>query len=685
MKATLAAGVTACAVIASPCAFAQTPPAPKPDEGVKKLEKVTVTASPLGREAAEMAQPVTVLSDEDLRRKRASSIGDTLGNELGVSSSAFGAGSGRPIIRGLDGPRIRVMQNGIGTLDASTLSPDHMVTTEALNAEQIEILRGPASLLYGSGAIGGVVNVVSNLIPRKRLNALEGTVEGRLATGNDERTGAFDLGGGSGNIAWRLNGFQRRTSDYKIPDDAHSPFAPEHGHEGGPHEEPHGRLPNSDVDARGLGAGASWVGDRGYLGASVEGLRSDYGIPSGEGVRIKLRQDRTEVAGELNDPMRGFTRARLRFGATDYMHDEIEATGEVGTTFRNKANETRFELAHAAFGGWTGTVGLQHQDRKLSALGEEAIIPRTKSRATGVFVVEETDWRDLTFDAGLRYERESRHPDGELQSRDFNLVTPAMGIVWRLSPDYRLGVSLTQAQRAPSIEELYTLGAHHATATFEIGDANLKKEVSRNVDVTLRKATGDMRWKVNVYANRIRDYVYAASQDTDGDGVADRVDADGALDPEGEFLLQRYSQARARFHGLEAELTYRPEGSNVGVRVFGDMVRGKLEDGTNLPRIAPGRIGIQVDWRRGDWTTNLTAIHAFEAKRLAPLEAPTPAYTRVDGEIAWQLESGSARRLVVFLQGTNLLNREIRLHTSYLKDVAPLMGRSLTLGLRGDF
>ena len=620
-------------------------PAQQVPQPTLKQERITVTASPLARGETEMAQPATVLDEEALRRKRAANIGDTLANELGVHSSAFGAGSGRPIIRGMDGPRIRVLENGLGTGDASSVSPDHAVASETLRAEQIEILRGPASLLYGSGAIGGVVNVVSRLVPRAPAQGLTGDIEARTSSGDRERTAGANLNGGSGSLAWHLDGFKRRADDYRIPG---------------------GRLPNSDVDSRGAGAGASLVGAWGHAGGGVQRTESDYGVPTGEGVRIRMKQDRAEVSAEMAD------RLRMRASRSDYRHDEIESDGAIGTTFTNRATEARLELRHS--GAVRATVGTQWQDRDLAAIGEEAILPRTRSRAGAVFVVADKDLGNLTFDAGVRAERETRRPEGELPHRRFTLVTPALGIVWKLPDGYRLALAATQAQRAPSPEELYSNGAHHATATFDIGDPFLRREVSRNVDLTLRSTGGAVRWKLNAFANRVRDYVYAASVDEDGDGVADRVDD--------EFLVQRYTQASARFRGLEAEIEYRPGGA-WGMRAFGDMIRARLADGTNLPRIAPARLGVEADWRAGAWSANATVVRSFAQERTAPLETRTPSFTRVDLELAWRF--GAREAATVFLRGTNLLDEEIRLHTSYLKEVAPQMGRSFTLGIRAMF
>lgn len=680
MKASLLACAVASAFACPVAGWAQQAPADPKNESKnepKKIEQITVTASPLNRAQTELAQPATVLDSEELRRKRAASIGDTLARETGVQSSAFGAAAGRPIIRGLEGPRIRVLENGIGTMDASSVSPDHVVTTESLHADQIEILRGPASLLYGSGAIGGVVNVVSNLIPRKPVAGLEGDFEARAGSANRERTASANLNAGAGEWALHLDGSKRRTGDYRIPSAAR-----QHANEFRDEPIAGDRLPDSFVDAKGGGVGGSWVRSGGYVGAGIETLENTYGIPTGEGSRIHMRQNRYTIAADQAQPFAGVARVQARLGHTNYRHEEIEASGDIATRFRNKATEGRLEIAHAPWlGGVTGTLGVQFQDQDLSALGEESLFPRTRSRGTGVFLVEQRTIGSVTLDAGIRGERATRRPTVETEQfafavdRDFTLVTPAFGAVWKFAPGYNASVSVTQAQRAPSTEELYSFGHHGATNTFEVGNATLGKEVSRNIDLTVRRTEGETTWKANVFANRIRDYIYTASVDADGDGEPDRLDG---------VLVQRYSQADATFRGVEAEWGYRPRDAGWGVRVFGDLVRARLAGGENLPRIAPARLGMQLDQRWGDFSAWVSAIHAFAQRRAAPLESSTPGYTRVDGEISWRLSSARAVT-TIFLQGTNLLDQSIRLHTSYLKDVAPQMGRSVTLGLRTEF
>ncbi len=650
----LRSGAIALACAASPSAIAQTAP-PSPS----KIGTVTVTASPLGASETEMTQPVTVLTDEDLRRRQSASIGDTVGRELGVQSSAFGPAAGRPVIRGLDGARVRVLQNGIDTLDVSSISPDHMVATDALNARQVEILRGPASLLYGSGAIGGVVNVVNGLIPSAVPANPTGSFDLRTGEANSERTGAFDLTAGGGSFAVNANALARKTRDYDTP---------------------LGRLANSDVDERGGGLGGSWVGERGYFGLGVSSLRNDYGIPTPEAPRIAMEQTRVDAAGEHSSPFSVFTGAKFRAGYNDYEHREIEPSGEVGTVFSNKAWDSRLELAHRPWQDGKGALGFQFQDREFSALGEEAIIPKTHAKAAAIFLVEQKRWSEWTLEGGIRFEREDRKPEGELPSRLFKLSTFSAGVIRKLAPGIELAFNATHSERAPSIEELYSNGPHHATETFDVGDPNLRKESSRNVDLTLRGKAGSMSWKVSAFASRAKDYVFASSTDLDGDGIADRVDELGEIAQDGEFLVQRTSQADAKFQGIEAEWRYRPAGDGVGYRVFGDYVRGKLSSGENLPRMSPGRIGAEVDARAGAWGGWLSAMRVDKQAKAAPLESATPGYTRVDAEVTYV-----AGMLTFYLQGSNLLDEEMRVHTSYLKDFAPLMGRSFTVGIRGDW
>ena len=641
------------------------------------LDAIEVRASPFaGHTDLEMAQPATVLRGERLQRRQATNLGDTLSGEAGVQSSSFGAGAGRPIIRGLDGPRIRVLDGGVGTADLSTISPDHQVTGEPITARQIEVLRGPASLLYGSGASGGVVNVVTNRIPESPQEGIFGSVELRGASGTRENAGVLQLDGGTSGFAWHLDGYKRNTGDYAIPG-AQTPSDPASARD---------RLPNSFTRSDGFSLGGSWVGDRGFLGASYQELNSLYGIPTPDASRIDMHQHRADIAGELFDPLPGFTRLRVKLRDSKYQHAEIESTGEVGTTFKNDGNEQRYELTHAPLAGWTGVLGVQLENKTISALGEEAIIPRTRNKSSGLFLVEDMKWRDFHFELGARGGKEKRNPDDPNPARDFSLASYSGGAIWNFTPGYGLALNLTSSQRAPTTEELYSNGAHVATATFELGDATLAKEKSRNIDLSLRKTAGAWRGKVGVFQNRITNYVFARNLDSDGDGVADRVDDTGALDPAGEFQLIQYSQAEARFRGFEVEISYRPEASPFGMRLFGDRAEGRLTGGGgNLPRISPSRLGFEADWKQGAWSAYGTLLRVFRQDRVAELESSTPGYTRLDAGVEYMLKASDRVTTTLFLRGNNLLDEDMRVHTSFIKDFAPLPGRSIVAGVRANF
>ncbi len=645
---------------------------------INNLPGVVITASPFkDRNELKMAQPISVLEGDNLRRKREVSLGDTLANELGVASSSFGPGAGRPIIRGLDGPRIRVLENSVGSLDVSALSPDHAVSAETLSATQIEILRGPATLLYGGGATGGVVNVVTNRIPNQLFKSPNGNFEMRGNTATQERAGSFNTNISFGQSSWSFGAFKRKTEDYSIPGRADNTDSTGEKNV----------VRNSAVDQQGGSIGGSFVGERGFFGGSISGMENTYGIPGPDGASIDLKQVRYNLAGELDQPITGFDKIKVHMGYNDYKHNEIEANGEVATRFKNQGLENRIELLHAPLFNWQGVLGVQFQDRSFSALGEEAIIPVTKSRSTGLFLVEERSWDRLRLEFGGRFEHASRNPQNNIdQSRSFNLFSGSVGALWEFVDDYSLGLSATRGQRAPAIEELYVNGAHHGTATFQIGENTLAKETSYNIDLSLNKTAGMIRWKANAFYNRFNNYIFLRSVDIDGNGLADRVDEDGMLDLQGEFLVQNTSQGGATFYGAEAEMLVSLKPDEIDFRFFTDYVRGKLDNNHgNIPRTTPVRFGFDLNHRTGPWTTHLNTVHVLRQSKTATLETSTAAYTLMNFEVSYRIKKTRSSGVRVFLQGRNLLNEEIRVHTSFLKNFAPLPGRTLVVGFRGDF
>ena len=652
---TLCARAIACAFAASSVAHAQS-------------DAIYVT--PLTTDESSVVQPASVLRGEELRRRQASSLGDTLDREPGVHSGGMGPGATRPVIRGQDAPRVRVLDNGLGTMDVSNISPDHQSTVETLGATQVEILRGPATLIHGGGAIGGLVNVVTKRIPRDRMQGVAGAAELRQGAGGREYTGLVDLNGGTGGLAWHVDAFSRHAGDY---------------------DGRRGRVANSFVESRGANLGASFVGDRGHVGLGAQMLDGFYGVPGGEMARIDLDQKRYDLEGELRNPMPGFARIRARLGRNDYRHNEIEQTGAIATRFENNGTEGRLELTHRPLGPFTGVLGVSGHERRFSAVGEESFVQPVRSRNDALFLLEEARAGNWRFELGGRVERERHRPEAASgpPMRSFSPTTWSGGATWAFMPGYSAAATLTRAQRAPAIEELYANGPHHATATFEIGDNALGKEVSRNFDVGLRKTAGAWRWKAGVYANRFRNYVFGQFQDVDGNGVfnsrLDRVDETNAADPAGELLRLRYRQANARFRGLEAELAWRPQGA-WGMRLFADAARGRLEGIGNVPRMSPSRLGLEGSYGAGPWGAHASLLRVMRQDRIAAeQETVTPGYTRLDAGLQYRVRHGGQVVSTLFLQANNLLDKDMRVHTSFIKDAAPLPGRSLTAGVRATF
>lgn len=658
---------------------------------VERIDTIVITANPFLDFFFGTAKPVTVLKGDALRQKRGATIGETLANELGVQSSAFAPGAARPIIRGQDSARVRVMDNGIDSLDVSCISPDHAVSIDTFNARQIEILRGPMTLLYGSGAIGGLVNVVSDRIPLVAANATKNDdltpnsqVEARLADATSEQSLAAAHNGWNvdKSTAWHLDGFSRSNGDVKIPVAANVDFAD---------GTKNGKLANSAAKSRGGALGVTQqFGGTHSAGVSVSKLETEYGIPNEDAARIELKQTRADFAGELNAPFSGVDKLKLRVGQNNYKHTEFEASGAAGTLFENKAYEARIELHQSPSDEQRRVFGVQFSKRDFSAIGEETIVPKTKTDTQSAFVVQQMLIGQNKLELGGRIEQENHKPENGLAARKFSLVSTGVSGTTQLAPQTTLFAGVNYSERAPSIEELYSNGAHIATQSFDIGAANLAKEKASSIEIGIARnveGVGYASWKINLFANQIKNFTYRSSEDTNGDGIADVVDDKGELSEDGGFLLLRTAQARAYFRGAEAEISFKPV-SNVSVRAFADTVRATVSGGKNdgnLPRIAPTRIGASAQWLIGPVTIGTTVTAVQRARSLAALETPTAGYTRVDADFAWKLDTGFKQKVVFSLSGKNLTNREIRNHTSFLKSFAPQAGRTFIASVNANF
>jgi iron complex outermembrane receptor protein len=671
---------------AAAVAFASVPfgtvlaaPAAAPADG---LSEIVVTASPFERSPLEIAQPTIVLSGETLRRDLAASLGETVAKQLGVTGSYFGPNASRPVIRGLGGERVQMLEDGAEALDVSALSSDHAVSIEGVAADQVEILKGPATLLYGNGAVGGLVNVRTNRVHSTLPSEVNGAMELRGDTALGERTGAARIDAPIGPIALHVDAFHRSTDDVRIPDYAPSRVEREILAANGEGFGPRGRIANSDGTAEGEAIGASYVGARGYLGVGFTRYVTNYGLPGAEatatgGPRIDMAQNRYDVAGALDGGDGWFRKLRYQGAYSRYEHAELEADGAVGTQFDQTGYEHRVVLDHA-LGAWRGTAGAQLRDVDFVALGDEAFVPASRTRNTGAFVFEErpVDLKHgtLTFELGARAERQTIRPDDTRNLPDYSgtSATGSAGVVWTFRPDVALAVNLTHAERHPTSTELYADGPHAAVQRFEIGDPTLGREQSNALDVSLRSA-GDaaVRWQVNAYVNDFADFIYLQPLGRVQDG----------------FDVYAYRHGGARFAGLEGELNV-PLGTvrdgTVAVRIAGDYVRATLDGGTPVPQIPPLRAGAELSWRSDAAGASLSLWRYARQSRVAEFERPTDGYTMVDLDLDRHVHTAFGS-LLLFVKGGNLLNVDARRHTSALKEFAPLPGRSLTAGARLEF
>jgi iron complex outermembrane receptor protein len=637
-------------------------------------EEIIVTSTALRENPLEIAQPTAVVAGDELRRQIAASIGETLSQELGVSSTYFGPSASRPVIRGLGGDRVQVLQDGVASLDVSSLSQDHAVTLEPVVSQQIEIIKGPAALLYGSGAAGGLVNVVSNRVPLERApRPVSGAAEIRGDIATEERTGAFSLEGGAGPVALHTDYFDRQTDDVEIPGFAQSD-ALRRGllDEGATPDEVRGGLPNSASESRGGAFGAALIGDALKGGAAWSRYETRYGIPGEDAAFIDMKQDRYDARAQL-DLAGPITRVQFNGSFNDYTHTEFEAPDEPGTVFIQDAHELRVAADHELGRGWRGTLGAQYVDIDFQALGEEAFVPRSSTTATSIFAFEERHFERWTIELGARAERQEIAVDAAtgLPDYDKTAISLSAGAIWKLSDDHALALNLTRTQRNPQPAELYADGPHLAAQRFEIGDPDLDRETAVTADVSLRRSGENLQWTLSAYYNDYRDYVYASPTGDERD----------------DLPVFAYLQDGAKFHGFEAELIVpllRRDGEHLEMRLASDYVRGKLDGGANLPQIPPLRFGAGLHYEHGQWHVGAEAFYYDQQNEIAEHELPTGSFTLMDIDVSYRIAQGTGS-VFLFARGSNLLDEDARQHASPLKDIAPLPGRSLRLGVRAEF
>lgn len=659
------------------------------------LEEVIVTSHPLSAEG--IAQANSVIEGEELHRDVKASLGATVAAQPGIHSASFGNAVGRPVIHGLAGARVRVMEDRIDSLDASVTSQDHATTIEPFIADRIEVLKGSSTLIYGSGAIGGVVDVHTGRIPHQVPDKLQGRAELRYGDNAEQTTGAFRLDGGAGNFAWHIDAFARDADEYEIPGNAESQqlhAAEEHGE----HEEEEaaantGTLAGSQLKNSGGAIGFSWIQDNFFAGIALSQLNAEYGLPGGhahaeeeheeheeeeeheepaEGTpTLDMEQTRIDLEAGIKNPWQGIKSLNIRAGINDYEHKEIEADGAVATTFKNKAWEARLELSHEAILGWEGVVGIQTGFRDFDVSGEEAFTPSTETEHLAAFILEEQSFGIVDVETGLRVETVEHDPETG-PSRDFTTVSTSIGGIIEANNALSIALLLDYASRAPVAEELYSNGPHLATQSFEIGNDALDEEKALNLSATLNYHSDNFSAEATLYSMRFSDFIYKQATNA----IADGLD------------VYQYRQDDANFIGLDAELSiplFADDQRHVELELRYDQVSAELDaSGDNLPRIPPQRYGVALDTQIGKWHARLAYLRNSAQDDVAPSELPTSAFNDVSMEVSYTLAVNDAE-LKLFVQGQNLTDDEQRHHSSFIKDRAPAPGRNIEAGIRYRF
>ena len=676
-------------VSASPSASAQ--------DAISFEDEIIVTGSPLARSVDEAITGVSVLSGDELARRLSSTIGETLKTEPGVSSTFFGAGASRPIIRGQGGDRVRVLTNGVGSIDASSASPDHATAAEPAQAEQIEVLRGAGILRYGSSGAGGIVNVIDGRIPTA---VPEDGTEAAFRIGATSVDSGFEAAASvdqalGNNFVLHLDGVFRDAGDFRIPDFAESAAVraeeeaeEQHDEEGEDHdehdheneEEVRGRLPNSFVETKSGTIGLSWVGERGFFGAALHRFESDYGIPGGhehgheededhdeeehdeeeeeENVTISLEQTRLDVNAALElDGM--FERLQFFGGYADYTHTEFEGPGVVGTVFVNEGYEGRLELVQHQQGSWTAAHGVQIRTRDFSAIGEEAFVPPTETRQYAAYTFHEIDTGDWHFEGAGRIELTNQENTDTGLSRDFTALSLSSGVDVHLSDTVRLGTTLFRTERAPSTEELFSNGPHLATNQFEIGDSTLDKETALGGEVAFRHRADNHAVTVNLFYTSYDHYIFETETGAEED----------------ELPVFQFIGEDADFYGIEAlgqADLFKAGDWTISADALAEYVQAET-DTENLPRIPPLSLLAGLEAQSDALTLRAEIDWADAQTETAPFERATEGYTLVN--LFTRYDFGD--QIEFSLGVNNLFDKDARQHTSFLKDDLPLPGRNI--------
>ncbi len=675
------------------------------DRRVDYQGKIVVTAS--GLKQFDLLAGTDVIEGPELQQNLAGQVGEVLVSIPGVSASGFAPGASRPVLRGFSGERVKVLVDGIGAIDVSNTSVDHAVSIDPLTSERIEVLRGPAVLLYGSQAIGGAVNVIDKRIPRRMTDEpvhVDAIVRADTATDLREFGASADVPIGSSVVA-HVDGSLRESGDLEIPGFAVAPAlrtallaeADEEAEEGHLDEaeelreaaDQRGFVPNTSTETWTANAGLALFKGDSTFGVSVGVYDTNYGIPGRPGaghahgdegeageeegevpVSIALRQYRADFRGDIDLGDGFFDRLKLRAGYSDYTHTEFEGD-EVGTVFDVGGIEARAELVQNELGRWRGSWGLQYMARDFDAFGAEAYVAPNRTEQTALFALQEYGNGPFQVEGALRYEMTDVDSVPLGLSRSFDTLSGAIGLAYDGPRALRAGINLSRVARAPSAEELFANGPHIATQAFEIGNPDLTVERAWGAELFARGQVGDLEFNLAAFKNWFDDYMYLLETGAEEDGLP----------------VFQYLQQDATYAGLEGEVryTFLDTGSlNLTADLRAEYVRAKLSDGTNVPRIPPLGLMGALEVAAGRFDVRGEVEWFADQKRTAPFETATDGYTMVNASVTWHPLRGNDG-ITLVLKADNIFDVTGRRHASITKDFVPLAGRNISASLRASF
>lgn len=691
------------------------------NNNVQTLETIQGTAHPLVQTAADFAVADHIVDHQALAM-RATTIGDALADELGVYSNQYGAGASRPVIRGQDGPRVKVLQHASETADVSSLSPDHAVTVDPILAKQVEIIRGPSTLLYSAGAVGGLVNVTDQKIPTQMPeDGVEGTVALRYNSGSDEKLASAGVTTAVGeNFALRVEASKRKANDYIAPN-----YVVSEPHGNHFHDEKKRRVDNTFAEGQTVNVGGSWIHERGFVGLSYSNRQDQYGLPGHSheyhgcelianqfqceqaedehaaehnhqhtgGPWVDLKSARYDLRTELDQPFTGFDKLRAHASFTDYEHDELEENAVV-SNFKSRGYDARLELVHVPMMGWEGVIGTQFSQQNIDlaagnghghedahdahedahVISEDAhvghnhdvLMADTQSKKYSLFALEHKQIGDVHVELGARVDHQQITVNSAQRNYSGTAWSASSAANWEFAPQYKLSVVGSHQQRLPLAQELYADGMHFATNSYEIGNPNIDKESSNNLELGLHYEADQLDYHVHVYHNWFDDYIYGAT-----------------VAQQGNLRGLAYTQDKARFYGAEAQASYALN-DRYKVSVFADYVRGKIE-GDNAPRVPAGRLGTKVvsDFADG-WSGMAEYYHVFKQDEIARYETDTQGYNMVNLGLSYADRINDKNAYRVMFKANNLLDDQVYSHTSFLSNI-PQVGRNFSIGFEYDF